>query len=137
MGLIQSHQADSIGSHVVTPWSLVSPCIGLQISLLSKPGIFSLRPESITELISDDGMVCEEISLFLVLDEWATAENGVDYFDLGPKAKADRVSIAKDLVATHIRLSSIEPRALNVIVRKLCLVDERMILEALEAQALL
>eukprot|EP00579_Thalassiosira_antarctica_P012373 CAMPEP_0201912302 /NCGR_PEP_ID=MMETSP0903-20130614/3007_1 /ASSEMBLY_ACC=CAM_ASM_000552 /TAXON_ID=420261 /ORGANISM="Thalassiosira antarctica, Strain CCMP982" /LENGTH=321 /DNA_ID=CAMNT_0048447237 /DNA_START=61 /DNA_END=1023 /DNA_ORIENTATION=- len=103
-------------------------------SLLSKPGICFLRPEALHELVSDDGIVCEEISLFLALNKWATAGNEDDSFGLEPEA--DRVSIAKYLVATHIRLSSIQPTDLIGIARKSCLVDEKMISEAFEAQAL-
>jgi len=102
-------------------------------SLSSRP--HGLRSEVLSELISDDEMVCEEITLFRALHRWATTVNEVG--KSGLLNAAERLNVAKDLAATHIRLSSIKPTDLIGIVRKSCLVDERMISEALEYQAVL
>mmetsp|Transcript_6665 Transcript_6665/g.11835 ORF Transcript_6665/g.11835 Transcript_6665/m.11835 type:complete len:313 (+) Transcript_6665:237-1175(+) len=98
-------------------------------SLLSKSGVSFLNAEALSELIGDDGMICEEMTLFLALHKWVVTSES--------ETNPDRLSIAKAIAAAHIRLSSINPSDLTGIVRKSCLVDERSIFEALESQALL
>ena len=49
----------------------------------------------------------------------------------------DRTSIAKHIAAAHIRFSSIKPSDLIDVVKKSGLVDERVIFEVLQAQALI
>jgi len=102
-------------------------------TLLRNPSV--LRPEGLRELISDDGMLCEEITLFRALNEWTTAMTEDDKANSSPSGD-DRLSFAKNVAASHIRLSSIRPSDLVGIVRKSGLVDEKMISEAFEAQAL-
>ena len=65
---------------------------------------------------------------------WAAAETGVDAVS---GSDVDRDSIAKDLAAAHIHLSSIQPTHLIGTVRESGLVDNTVISEALEAHALL
>mmetsp|Transcript_45813 Transcript_45813/g.96140 ORF Transcript_45813/g.96140 Transcript_45813/m.96140 type:complete len:391 (-) Transcript_45813:147-1319(-) len=101
-------------------------------TLLSNP--HSLRPAVLSELISDDGMMCEEIILFRVLEKWATAEIGVGTTRVDDTVE-DRVSIAKDLAAEHIRFTSIQPTDLIGTVKESCIVDEKLIFNALAAQA--
>eukprot|EP00581_Thalassiosira_minuscula_P028243 CAMPEP_0183758066 /NCGR_PEP_ID=MMETSP0739-20130205/6153_1 /TAXON_ID=385413 /ORGANISM="Thalassiosira miniscula, Strain CCMP1093" /LENGTH=405 /DNA_ID=CAMNT_0025995597 /DNA_START=350 /DNA_END=1567 /DNA_ORIENTATION=+ len=101
-------------------------------TLLSNP--HSLRPAVLSELISDDGMMCEEIILFRVLEKWATAEIEVGTTRVDDTVE-DRVSIAKDLAAEHIRFTSIQPTDLIGTVKESCIVDEKMIFEALASQA--
>eukprot|EP00581_Thalassiosira_minuscula_P007022 CAMPEP_0183709006 /NCGR_PEP_ID=MMETSP0737-20130205/5152_1 /TAXON_ID=385413 /ORGANISM="Thalassiosira miniscula, Strain CCMP1093" /LENGTH=372 /DNA_ID=CAMNT_0025936997 /DNA_START=57 /DNA_END=1172 /DNA_ORIENTATION=+ len=102
-------------------------------TLLSTPRV--LRPEILSELIGDDNMMCEEITLFRALNEWAMGEIYVGYPEEDGN-DADRVSIAKEIAAKHIRLSSIRPSDLIGIVKKSCIVDEKLIFEALAAQAI-
>lgn len=102
--------------------------------LLWKSRILFLGPEALTEIISDDQMICEEITIFHALNEWATA-NEVD--SLGLNHMEDRTSIAKHIAAAHIRFSSIKPSDLIDVVKKSGLVDERVIFEVLQAQALI
>jgi len=52
------------------------------------------------------------------------------------KPKARQSEVVKDLVATHISFSSIQPSDLVDVVRKSCLVVDKMIFEQFEAQAL-
>ena len=40
-----------------------------ETSLLSKPGILSLGTEALTEIISDENVACEEITIFRALDQ--------------------------------------------------------------------
>ena len=91
-----------------------------------------MGPEALTQVIRDDGMICDEITMFHALNLWATAETGVD-----SSHQEGRYGIAKDLAASHIRFSSIKPSDLVNVVKKSGLVDEGVIFEALQTQALL
>eukprot|EP00581_Thalassiosira_minuscula_P011214 CAMPEP_0183722668 /NCGR_PEP_ID=MMETSP0737-20130205/14552_1 /TAXON_ID=385413 /ORGANISM="Thalassiosira miniscula, Strain CCMP1093" /LENGTH=376 /DNA_ID=CAMNT_0025952879 /DNA_START=360 /DNA_END=1487 /DNA_ORIENTATION=- len=104
----------------------------LELALSSN--LHSLRAESLCKLISDDGMMCEEMTLFRVLQKWATAEIGVGTTRVDDTVE-DRVSIAKDLAAEHIRFTSIQPTDLIGTVKESCIVDEKLIFNALAAQA--
>ena len=104
-------------------------------TLLPRPGISALGPEPLTEIIRDQEMECEEITFFRALDLWATREHSEDL--LGSIAKEERVRIAKSLASAYISFSSIQPTDLIDFVKKSGLVDERVLLEAFQAHALL
>ena len=65
MGLIQSHEVDPIGSQVVTPCSILSPCISLPIIL------------EVGRYVLEESAMCQQLSLGIVFGVLGTLLSAV------------------------------------------------------------
>ena len=103
-------------------------------TLLSTPSVSCVGPGALAEIIRDNEMGCDEITIFRALHKWATTDADGGVLDL--HTAGDRASAAKSLAATHIRYSSIRPSDLASNIAESGLVDKAMISEAFREQAL-